>query len=195
MSAAEIHEPEPQPVRHRFTADQYERMAEVGVLRPEDHVELIEGEIIRMAPMGDPHALCVSRLLNRLPRLLPDSVHLRVQCPVRLSDTTEPEPDLVVVGMPVEECLRHPRPEDIRLVIEVAGSSLPFDRRLKLPLYARAGIPEVWIVNLGAGRIEIGRRPEAGRFALSTVVDREGTVRCESVPEIVLAAADILGRA
>jgi len=193
MSLTAVHSV-PAVERVRFTADQYERMAEAGVLGPQDHVELIEGEIVRMVPMGDPHALCVARFLNRLPKLLPETMHVRVQSPIRLSDATEPEPDVVVVGLGVDACPRHPRPEEILLVVEVSDSSLAYDRDVKLPLYARAGIPEVWIVNLAARRIEIHRRPAEGKYAIVVNVARGESARCESAREIVLAADDLLGR-
>lgn len=135
--------------RYRFTVDDYYKLAEVGVLSEDSRVELIEGEIVMMTPIGRRHAACVDRLTNLLAALAGDRAIVRVQNPILLSDDTEPEPDVSLLH-PREDFYaeREPGPDDVFLVIEVADSSLAYDRDVKLPLYAHVGVPEVWIIDL-----------------------------------------------
>jgi Uma2 family endonuclease len=119
----------------------YYRMAEVGILAPDARVELIDGEIIDMPPPGSSHAGTVDYLLSVLGTAARDRANLRVQSPVRLSEYSEPQPDLALL---------RPRAEDVLLIVEVAANSLRFDRKKKVPLYARHGIPEVWLLGVAA---------------------------------------------
>ncbi len=137
------------PHRYRLTADDYHRMGEAGIFAEEDRVELIEGEIIEMAPIGSQHAAYVARLQKLLERSAGDQAIIWVQNPVVLNDRSEPEPDICLLR-PRKDfyASAHPHPADVLLIIEVADTSLTYDRDLKLPLYARHGIPEVWIVDL-----------------------------------------------
>ncbi len=153
--------------RHRFTADSYEQMIRAGILKADDRVELIEGEIIEMSPIGERHAACVKRLLRLFTRNLGDRAIVAVQDPIRLDDQSEPQPDLAILK-PRDDFYAsgHPGPADILLLIEVADSSIDADRG-KLRLYARAGIAEAWLVDLEKGRIEIHRKP--GRKGYSDV--------------------------
>jgi len=156
----------------RFTVDEYYRMAESGILREEERVELIEGEIVRMAAIGSRHAACVDRLTSLFVRGIGDRFQVRVQNPVRLSDRTEFEPDLAVLRLrPDGYAGGHPGPADVLLVIEVADSSLDKDREIKAPLYAQAGIVEYWLVNLVEQTIDVSREPTEGTFRN---VDRHG---------------------
>jgi Uma2 family endonuclease len=137
------------PRKHRITVEEYYRMAEVGLLAPDARVELIEGEIIDMAPIGSDHASVVDQLTE----LLTDAVRgrgvVRVQGPVRLSRSSEPEPDIAVLNAKTDYYRHgHPAGADTLLVIEVSDSSLRYDRDVKVPLYARHEVPEVWIVDL-----------------------------------------------
>jgi Uma2 family endonuclease len=160
------------PRRHRLTVDDYYRMAEIGILDAEARVELIDGEIIDMAPPGISHAAAVLYLTQVLVRAVGDSALVLVQNPVRLSEHSEPQPDLALLrprGDFYRE--RHPRPGDVLLVIEVAASSLRFDRETKLPLYARHGIPEVWLIDLGGRRLVRHRAPQNGAYALVDELD------------------------
>ena len=151
--------------RYRFTVDDYYKLAETGVLSEDSRVELIEGEIVMMTPIGRRHAACVDRLTNLLAGLLGDRAIVRVQNPIRLSDDTEPEPDVSLLH-PREDFYAETEPgaEDVFLVIEVADASLAFDRQVKLPLYAKAGVPEVWIVDLGARTITVFASPSADGY-------------------------------
>ena len=142
------------PRRHPLTVEDYYRMAEVGILDHEARVELIEGDIIDMAPPGSEHAATVTYLTELLVRAAAGRAHVLAQNPVRLSDFSEPQPDLALLRRREDFYReRHPQPGDVLLVVEVAATSLKFDRDTKLPLYARHGIPELWLVDLGGRRL------------------------------------------
>ena len=150
-----------EPLKKLFTRDDYYAMADAGILKPEDRVELIEGEIYQMGPIGNRHAGCVNRLVRRLAVLTTtDRAVLSTQNPVNLTDISEPEPDITLLR-PREDFYGegHPTPEDVLLLVEVADSSIGFDRGTKLPLYARCGIPEVWLVDVVKRTLEVHREP------------------------------------
>ena len=149
--------------RHRLTVDEYYRMAEVGVLAADARTELIEGEIIDMAPIGSRHADIVDRLNKLLVRSLPDGFALGVQRPIRLGMQSEPQPDLVVYK---DDPARrgHPSPPDILLVIEVSDTTLRLDREKKAPLYAQHGIPELWIIDVQKRQLLRFSEPRDGEY-------------------------------
>ncbi len=156
------------PVRRRLTADDFEQMCSAGILTADDRVELIDGELIEMPPMGPPHAGIVNRLAEILLLRVGDAAKLRIQSSVRLSNHTQPEPDLAVVKPdPGHYLLRHPRPADILLAIEVADSSLDYDREQKVPRYAAAGVAEVWLVDVGKKQVTIYTAPSSGGYGCS----------------------------
>lgn len=143
-----------------FSVTDYHRMAEVGILTEDDRVELIEGRIIVMSPIGSRHAACVKRLNTSLNQQIAGNALVSIQDPIQLNDYSEPEPDVALL------CMRddfysagHPTAEDILLAIEVADSSEGYDREEKLPLYARSAIPEVWLVSLPKSRVEVYTEP------------------------------------
>ena len=153
------------PHRHRLTVADYHRMGEAGILREDAHVELIDGEIIDMAPIGSLHAGTVSYLARLLMRAVGDQAVVSIQNPVMLDEHSEPEPDIALLRPRTDFYkTRHPHPSDVLLVIEVADSSLRYDREFKLPLYARHGITEVWIVDLALNVVDVYRRPEANHY-------------------------------
>src|SRR5437870_5978990 len=128
-----------------FNVAEYYRMAEAGILTEEDHVELIDGEIVAMSPVGSRHAACVKRLNRILGRRVGDLVVVGVQDPIGLDDYSEPEPDISLLRPRADFYSEaHPIPSDVLMIIEVADSSDLYDREVKVPLYARAGIPETW---------------------------------------------------
>jgi Uma2 family endonuclease len=148
--------------RHRFTVDDFYRMADDGILAADARVELIDGEVIEMPPIGAPHAFVVTDIQNLLIAAVGDKAIVRVQNPVRLGRHSEPQPDIALVTPPASKYrTRHPEAADILLLIEVADTSLRLDRDLKLGLYARSGIPEVWLVDLNARAIRRYRAPSA----------------------------------
>jgi Uma2 family endonuclease len=173
--------------RRRFTVEEYSRMAEVGILTERDRVELIEGEIVEMAAIGLRHALCVAELNTRLTRAVGDRVLLWSANPVLLFPDTMPQPDVTLVRLPSPPYAEHPGPADVLLLIEVADSSYRFDRRVKLPLYARAGVPDVWIVDLTRDVVEVHRDPSAAGYALERRVERGGSITPLGFPDLVLA--------
>jgi Uma2 family endonuclease len=145
--------------------DDYYRMAEVGILDPEARVELIDGEIIDMPPPGSPHAGTVTYLSEVLFRAVEGKATVRVQNPVRLSRYSEPQPDLALLRRRDDFYReRHPQPDDVLLVVEIAASSLRFDRKKKVPLYARHGIPEMWLADLGGRRLVRYRAPQQDAY-------------------------------
>lgn len=161
------------PRRHRYTRDEYHRMAEAGIFGEDDRVELIEGEIIDMAPTGSQHAGTVVYLNTALQTALHGNALVSVQNPITLDEHSEPQPDLAVLR-PRKDFYRdsHPRPRDVLLVIEIAASSATYDRDVKLPLYARFGIPEAWLVDLEQRRLERYAEPAAaGYLTRETVRD------------------------
>jgi Uma2 family endonuclease len=154
------------PRRHRLTVSDYYRMAEVGILAPDARVELIDGEIFDMAPPGSQHAAAVLRLTEILVRSVADDAMVLVQNPVRLSELSEPQPDLALLKRREDFYSgNHPGPADTLLVIEVADSSLRFDRDTKAALYATHGIPEMWLVDLRGRRLVRHRLPEQGSYS------------------------------
>jgi len=180
-------------VRRRFTVEEYHRMTRMGILTEEDRVELIAGEIIQMPPIGPCHAACVAQLTRRLIQVLGDRAVLWPQNPVRLPRDTEPHPDVVLLRPRPDTYFRYPaRPEDVLLLIEVAGVSYRYDRCVKLPLYARAGVPEVWIIDLTNDVVEVHRQPAARGYGSVHTVDRGGTLTPLAFDDVTLAAADIL---
>jgi Uma2 family endonuclease len=178
----------------KFTVEQYERMIEAGVFPPEYRAELIDGEIIEMSPIGSRHAACVGRLTQMLSLLLQREAIVWVQNPIRLDDRSEPEPDICVLKPRADfygESL--PTPADVLLVVEVSETTLDYDRRTKVPLYARAGVPEVWIVNLTGERIETYADAAGDVYQLKSDAGRGDEVRARSVAGLRLSVAEVLG--
>jgi Uma2 family endonuclease len=180
--------------RHRFSADEYHRMAETGILGPEQRVELIEGEIVDMAPIGPRHMASLDRLNRFFVSGLGERAIVRVGGSIRLPLDSEPEPDLVVLRPRDDFYVRtFAGPEDVLLVIEVADTSERYDRQVKVPLYARAGISEVWLVDLVAATITIYREPKATGYAQAIVATGDAELRPLAFPDLALSTARILG--
>jgi Uma2 family endonuclease len=168
-------------------------MIEAGVFPPEYRAELIDGEIVEMSPIGPRHASCVGRLTQMLSLLLQRQAIVWVQNPITLDDLSEPEPDVCVLRPRADfygESL--PTPADVLLVIEVSETTLDYDRQKKLSLYARACVPEVWIVNLVDGQIETHADPAGGMYQLSGVANRGEEVRSRSVSALSLHVSAVL---
>ena len=183
-----------QLTRHKFTVDEYHKMAEAGIFAEDDRVELLDGEIVEMTPIGPAHAFGVKRLPRVFFVLLPDRAVLSVQDPIHLSDLSEPQPDFALLLPPDQRYKHaHPQPSDVLLVVEVADSTLEEDRRVKARLYARPGIREMWLVNLVDRRIEIYRDPSPDGYRSVVSVGPGGTVSPLAFPDLVLLVEDILG--
>jgi Uma2 family endonuclease len=178
--------------RRRFTVEEYRRLGEVGILHEDDRVELIDGEIVEMTPIGERHALAVIYLNNALARGLEGRALVSPQNPLRLGPHSEPQPDLVLLRPAVD---RLPAAPDALLVIEVADTSLAYDRDTKLPRYARAGIPEAWIVDLEGQAVEVHRAPGPTGYRDVQRLGRGASVSPAAFPDLRLAVDDILGPA
>lgn len=180
--------------RRSFTVDEYHRMAEAGILREDDRVELLDGEILVMSPVGSRHAGTVARIESRFHEALGQRAIVWVQNPIRPSRFSEPQPDVCLLR-PRHDFYtgRHPEAEDVLLVVEVADTSLGYDRERKVPLYAQAGIPEVWLVSLPAETIEVFREPRAGSYTDLHTAKRGEPLTLLLLPSIKLPVDDILG--
>ena len=179
--------------KHRFTVADYHRMAEVGILSESDRVELVEGEVVGMSPIGSSHAGCVNRLVRVLSKLAEGRALLGVQNPLGLSDFSEPQPDVVLLRPRADDYAEsHPDPTDVLLLIEVADTSLEYDRDVKVPVYARAGIPEVWLLDLNQGCVEVYREPSPNGYRQTTNAWQDETLRPVSLPEISVRVDDLL---
>ena len=181
------------PRRHRITVDEYYRMAEVGLLAPDARVELIEGEIIDMAPIGTDHASVVNRINRLLVLAVGDRGIVQIQGPARLDHYSEPEPDVAVFA-PRDDFYRHVRPTiaETLLVVEVSHSSVRYDRDIKVPLYARHGIREVWIVDLENGELRFCRNPQRGRYLEQSSTREPGITPVSALPGVEVDLSRIL---
>ena len=181
------------PTRHRLDVDAYYRMAEAGILSDPHRVELIHGEIIDMAAIVSPHAAITNRLARLFTRTLHDEVALvNVQSPVRLDAYNEPEPDLMFLRpRPVGYREGRPGAADVLLLVEVSESSLSYDRNVKLPLYAKFGIPEVWIVDVLGAVVEVYREPREDAYA-SREQTRAGALAPALIPGVTIEVAVLL---
>ena len=178
--------------RRLFTVDELYAMDKAGIFDSDERIELLDGEIIVMPPIGPPHADGTTRLGSSMTHLLYNRAIVRVQQSVRLDDQSLPEPDIAILKMRDDYHLEHPSPEDVLLLIEVADTSLEFDREVKLERYAAAGIPEVWIVNLRARQVEGHSDPVGGTYRSQRVVTANGRIGPLAFPDVALAVADFL---
>lgn len=176
--------------RYRFTVAEYELMGQAGILTEDDRVELIEGEIIIMSPIGPRHALCVAFLTHLLVRSAPDDALLFVQSPIHLPNNSEPQPDLAMIRRGNGNAL--PTAGDVLLVIEVSDATLAYDRDVKFPLYAAAGIPEAWLVDLAAGRIERHTEPGTRGYRAILRAERGDTITSTTIPALTIAVDAVM---
>lgn len=176
------------PTTHRFTVKDYHRMGEADIFEPDDRVELIDGEVFELAPIGVRHAACVMRLSHLVWARIGDRAIVSVQCPIQVGEFSEPQPDLSVLR-PRDNFYadHHPTPPDIHLVIEVADSSLRHDLVRKAPLYVAGGIPEVWVVDLVTNTLHVTRAGQAVQLRAGD------SLAPLAFPDVVLDVAVILG--
>lgn len=181
-------------VRKRlFNVEEYHRMVEAGIISERDRVELIEGEIVEMSPIGSRHAAHVDSLVALLSRQIGESAIIRVQSTVKFSETMELQPDLSLLK-PRKDfyASEHPKPDDVLLLIEVANTSLKYDHKVKSPLHARVGIPETWIVDLTTDTIERHTQPASDGYRETVRFKRGDTLESKIFPDLRLAVSDIL---
>lgn len=181
-------------VRHRFTVARYDQMIAAGVFDEDERLELLGGEIIEMSPIGIKHAMCVNRINQVLTLRLGTRAIVSVQNPINLDRHSEPQPDVAVL-QPREDFYAggHPEPEDILLLIEVADSSLEYDRQMKLPRYAQAGIAEVWLADVEANVVTVYRQPTPQGYVWQQTYQRDEAWTLLAFPEVTVTAVDLLG--
>jgi len=181
-----------QATRHRLDVAAYYKMAEAGILGPNDRVELIDGEVFDMVPIGSAHAGKTDRLNRLFARAAADGLaHVSVQRPLRLDAHNEPEPDLMLLKPRRDDYQsRHPGAADVLLLVEVSETSLAYDRGVKLPLYAKFGVPEVWIVDLKGAAVEVYREPQDG-YALKERVT-SGLLAPIALPSVTIDVGALL---
>jgi len=183
-----------QLLKRLFTVAEYHRMAEAGILGEDDRVELIDGEVVKMAPIGIRHATCVRRLNRLFSKWVGERAIVDVQNPIRLEEHSEPQPDLALLRpRPDFYAAEHPGSEDVLLVVEVAETSAAFDREVKVPLYARFGVPEVWLVDLAGEQVEVFRQPTPQGYRTVQTVRRGESVAPLLLPDLYLGVDALLG--
>ena len=179
--------------RHRLSVRDYHRLGETGILTEDDRVELLEGQLVDRSPIGPRHALVVDALTELLVMTFADRARVRVQNPVELDDGSEPQPDFALVRRRAADARRvHPGPDDVFLLIEVADSSLLVDSGLKMELYARAGIRELWIVDLTTDTVLVYRHPAGGRYGSVARMGAPDVLEVEALPGAGIPVADVL---
>jgi Uma2 family endonuclease len=180
--------------RRRFTTAEYHRIAEAGVLSEDDRVELIEGEILEMNPIGSKHASCVKRLTRLFTEKLGDKVIVGVQDPVQVGEYSEPQPDVALLrSRPDFYAAAHPRPNDVLLLIEVADTTLEYDEQVKAPLYGHSGVHETWLVDLERDVLMVHLDPSPTGYERVRVLRRSDFVRPSAFPHLEIAVAGVLG--
>jgi len=180
------------PAPHRFTIEEYHQMGRAGVLDPDARTELIEGEVLEMAPIASRHAGCVNRLNQFFSIGVGDRALVGVQNPMALWPFSEPQPDLTVMKPRRDYyTIGHPCPEDLLLVVEVADTTLPFDRNRKLPLYARHEVAEVWLVDIPGRAVEVHTEPGPDGYATVRRLTGDDTVAPGALPDLVLAVGSL----
>jgi Uma2 family endonuclease len=183
----------PQP-RHKFTVDDYHRMAESGILTRDSRVELLDGQILDKSPLGRAHQACLDRLVELCFAALMRQVIIRAQGSVRLSDLSEPQPDLAILRRRSDFYRNADAgPDDVLLIVEVADTSLRHDLEVKGPLYAQAGVPEYWVVDLSGGAIIVNRDPAPGGYETTFRVRGGETVSPAALHELSVSADQVLG--
>lgn len=180
--------------KHYFTVSEYQRMGAAGVFAPEARVELIEGEIIEKSPIGSRHAACVDLITEIFNEQLRGRAIVRAQNPIVLDDFSEPKPDITILRVRSDRYRdAHPRPDDVLLVIEVADATIDYDRRVKMPLYARAGIAEALIFNLMEDQVEYFSQPQDDNYQEHSILKRGEQFTSSTVSGLTLDVETILG--
>jgi Uma2 family endonuclease len=180
------------PRRHRITVDEYYRMAEVGLLAPDARVELIDGEIIDMAPIGNPHMATVDRLNKLLIRTVGDRAIVRCQGAVQLGDYSAPQPDFVLLA-PRDDYYSSRRAvsPDTLLTVEVSDTTLRYDSGRKMSLYARHNVPELWVIDVPKARLLLFRKPSGNEYLEASILEAPDSMSIERLPGIVVDLSSI----
>lgn len=183
-----------QLAKYWISVDEYERMGEAGIFGEDARLELLEGEIYELSPIGSPHAACVTILHRLLTLKYSDKMIVISQNPIRLNDFSEPQPDIALLRWRDDFYKQeHPTPDDILLIIEVADSTVETDRSYKMPLYAKAGIAEMWLVNLPEEQIELFATPANGEYQTNITFKRGDEAQSQTIKDLSIKVSDILG--
>ncbi|HZB40360.1 MAG TPA: Uma2 family endonuclease [Ilumatobacter sp.] len=180
-------------LRHRVSVAEFGRMAEADVFDPEARLELVDGEILEMSPIKEPHAYAVDALTMLLGEQLGRRGVLRVQSSIVCGEYSQPQPDVAVLAPPITRYrTRHPGVDDILLLIEVADATLRFDRQVKVPIYSREGIREAWLVDIPNRRVEVFRQPTPDGYASATAHHLGSVISPTAFPEVEIAVAELV---
>lgn len=178
--------------QRRWTVDEYHRMISAGILTPHDRVELLDGRIIEMVPQEPPHASTTSSFGNDFVLLFAGKAWVRQQLPITIAPNSEPEPDIAIVKLNDRRYRdRHPVPEEIFLLIEVADSSLTYDRDRKAQVYAKANIPEYWIIDVNQRQVLVFREPQGDAYQMEQVLETTDLIVPVAFPEIEIKLSDL----
>ena len=181
------------PTKHLTNIDEWRKLGEANIFPPVSRLELINGEILEMSPIGFNHSGHLNRINKLFAKLIPDTVIPSIQNPLQLGDLSEPEPDFMLLKPNADfYSSRHPNADDVLLLIEVADSSLAFDQNQKLRLYALHGIPEYWLLNLNDLSLEVYRKPNGEVYAEKTTLRAADIITLSQLDEISIRIADIL---
>jgi len=176
-----------------WTVEEYHQMAEAGIFHPEERVELIAGQIIRMSAKGTAHSSTVGRIYKLLENCLGQQAWIRTEQPVVLDDFSEPEPDVAVVRLdPLDYADHHPTPSEVYLIIEVADSSLKYDRETKAKAYAKSGIADYWVLDVIDRKLHVFREPTQEGYHSEVIFSEEASVSALQFPDVAIALQDIL---
>jgi Uma2 family endonuclease len=183
---------EPAIVRRKITVEEYEVMYEAGVFKPDERLELINGEILKVAPMNAPHISYVIRLSRIFTERLTKRAIVSTQLPIVINEESEPEPDLSILRWRSDDYFSaKPSAQDVYAIIEVASTSLVYDRRVKLPLYARAGVPEVWIVKVQERELEVYRTPKGEAYSESRALKPSDKIALLAFPDVEILLSEV----
>jgi len=183
-----------QIARHPFTVTDYARMRETGILSEDDRVELIDGEVRLMSPIGPVHAAIVKRLNTMLNRVLADTLILSIQDPIQLNDYSEPQPDLAILQYRADFYAQaHPVADDVLLVIEVSDTTVDYERDEKLPRYATANIAEAWLVDVNTFTVEQYLQPRNGKYLVQQLAERGDSITAQAIAALQLDVDSIFG--
>ncbi|NES66862.1 MAG: Uma2 family endonuclease [Okeania sp. SIO2D1] len=181
-------------LRRQFNVKEYNEMSQVGILKENERLELIRGEIFQMSPVGRHHSACVNRLTQLFFQKLGDRVLVRVQNPVELDDYSEPQPDIALLTPKADFYESgHPKPADIFLIVEVADTTIKLDREVKIPLYGEDNIIEVWLVDINEQCVEVYRKPIASGYEQVQKLQRGQNLSVQRFPSINIQVDEILG--
>ncbi|PPC91262.1 MAG: hypothetical protein CTY34_04505 [Methylobacter sp.] len=181
------------PKKHLTNLNEWRRLGEANIFSPDSRVELINGEILDMSPIGFNHSGHINRLVKIFSKIIPEEIIPSIQNPLQLGDLSEPEPDFMLLK-PSSDCYssRHPVADDVLLLIEVADTSLAFDQTEKLKLYALHGIAEYWVLNLNDNCLEVYREPFGESYAEKTTLRSGDSINLSQIPELIIPVGTIL---